>query len=152
MNFARHQHNTERTQNIAGRSRSQLFRHFCGSSVRRNKQRGSTVKFPVQPVLEPYKSRNGPIMISWTLTLNSNTHRITPYHVSPRGQESKCHVDISQREYRKDKTNLRNMQKLTAYRNRSPKNKKHGLTSFKTRFSAKCSGANRLTCIHCERR
>ena len=152
MNFARHQHNTERTQNIAGRSRSQLFRHFCGSSVRRNKQRGSTVKFPVQPVLEPYKSHNGPIMISWTLTFNSNTHRITQYHVSPRGQESKCHVDVSQRELGRTKPTLgtcKNEQHIVIG---PPKNKKHGLTSFKTRFSAKCSGANRLTCIHCERR
>ena len=29
-----------------GRSRRRLFRHFCGSSIRLNKQRGSSVKFP----------------------------------------------------------------------------------------------------------
>ena len=26
-----------------------------------------------------------------------HTHRITPYHVCPEGQESKCQVDVSQR-------------------------------------------------------
>ena len=55
-----------------------------------------------------------------TLTFNSNTNRTTPHRVSPRGQESKCRVDVTQRKYRMDKTNLRNMsktmQKWTAYR------------------------------------
>ena len=45
------------------------------------------------------------------LTLNSNTHRITPYHFSPRGRESKCHADVSGRKYMMDKTNLGNMDK-----------------------------------------
>ena len=43
-----------------------------------------------------------------TLTFNSNTNRTTPHRVSPRGQESKCCVDVSQRKNRMDKTNLRN--------------------------------------------
>ena len=41
--------------------------------------------------------------------MNSNTHGTTSYHVSPGGQESKCHVDVSQTKYRMDKTNLGNM-------------------------------------------
>ena len=46
INFVRHQHDTERTKTERGRSRRRLFRPFGGSSVRRNKQRGSGVKFP----------------------------------------------------------------------------------------------------------
>ena len=34
----------------------------------------------------------------WPRTLK--THRITPYHVSSGGQDSKCQVDVSQRKYR----------------------------------------------------
>ena len=55
--------------------------------------RGSAVKFP------------------HTLFYSQTPTEITPYHVSPRGQESKCHVDVSQRRYRMGKTNLRNMAK-----------------------------------------
>ena len=43
--------------------------------------------------------------------MNSNTHRTTSYHVFPRGQNSKCHVDVSQRRCRMDKTNIGNMGK-----------------------------------------
>ena len=45
----------------------------------------------------------------WPRTLN--THRITPYHVSSGGQEreSKCQVDVSQRNKELAKTNLKNM-------------------------------------------
>ena len=46
INFARHQHDTERTKTVRGRSRRQLFRPFWGSSLWRNEQRGSAVKFP----------------------------------------------------------------------------------------------------------
>ena len=46
INFARHQYDTERTKNRGGRSRRQLFRPFWGSSLWRNDQRGSAVKFP----------------------------------------------------------------------------------------------------------
>lgn len=38
------------------------------------------------------------------LTFNSNAHRITPSHVTPRGQESTCRDDVSQRNYKRDKT------------------------------------------------
>ena len=34
----------------------------------------------------------------WPRTLK--THRITPYHVSSGGQDSKCQVDVSQRKYK----------------------------------------------------
>ena len=41
-----------------------------------------------------------------------HTHRITPYHVCPEGQESKCQVDVSQRKLKGlAKTNLENMEK-----------------------------------------
>ena len=46
INFARHEYDTERTKNRGGRSRRQLFRPFWGSSLWRNEQRGSDVKFP----------------------------------------------------------------------------------------------------------
>ena len=52
INFVRHQHDTERTKTERGRSRRQLFRPFWGSSVWRNEQRGSTVKFPTQALTE----------------------------------------------------------------------------------------------------
>ena len=84
LNSARHQHDTERTQNRAGCSHRQLFRPLWGSSVWRNNQRKLWWKISAHSDFKP-----------WPRTLN--THRITPYHVSSRGQESKCQVDVSQR-------------------------------------------------------
>ena len=61
--------------------------------------------------------RNNPIKRWWKISAHSdfkpwprtpNTHRITPYHVSSGGQESKCHVDVSQRKNKElAKTNLK---------------------------------------------
>ena len=64
-------------------SHSQLFRPRWGSSVWRNNQ-----KALVQNIRALWFKL-------WPRTLN--THRITPYHVSSGGQESKCQVDVSQR-------------------------------------------------------
>ena len=61
INFVRHQHDTERTKTERGRSRRQLFRPFGRSSVRRNKQRGSGVKFPHKSVLK--------VLWSWNVNL-----------------------------------------------------------------------------------
>ena len=85
LNSARHQHDTERTQNRAGCSHRQLFRPLRGSSVwRKNQRSGSDKKISANSDFSP------------DLEL-VRTHRITPYHVSSRGQESKCQVDVSQR-------------------------------------------------------
>ena len=63
INFVRHQHDTERTKTERGRSRRQLFRPFGRSSVRRNKQRGSGVKFPHKGPLQLKRQ----FIISWGL-------------------------------------------------------------------------------------
>ena len=70
-------------------SHRQLLRYYCSSSVWRNNREALL--------------KNNP----HTLTQNSNTHRTTPYHVSPGGQDSKFQVDVSQRKcIRLAKTNL----------------------------------------------
>ena len=85
LNSARHQHDTERTQKRAGCSHRQLFRPLWGSSVwRKNQRSGSDKKISAHSDFSP------------DLEL-LRTHRITPYHVSSGGQESKCQVDVSQR-------------------------------------------------------
>ena len=47
-----------------------------------HKKKETGVKF------NPGLSSNRPLN-NWDLILNPNSHRITPYHASPRGQESK---------------------------------------------------------------
>ena len=85
INFARHQHDTERT--------AILMAHQYGATN-------------IEALLKIYRS-----LCFRTLTFSSNTNRTTPHRVSPRGKESKSCVDVSQRKYRMDKTNLRNMGK-----------------------------------------
>ena len=73
----------------------QLFRpDFCGSSVRCNEQRGSSVKFPHT--------------LFRTQTLTESRHITCPREgKSPSTTSMMCH----KRKYRMDKTNLRNMGK-----------------------------------------
>ena len=60
INFARHQHDTERTQTERCCGRRQLFRHSCSSSaVRRNKQKSS--------------AENYTLTLIWALKLISNS-------------------------------------------------------------------------------
>ena len=84
INSARHQHEPKELKTERDCSHRQLFRPFWGSSVWRNNQRKLWRKISVHSDFKPRPR-----------TLN--THRITPYHVSSRGQESKYQVDVSQR-------------------------------------------------------
>ena len=63
-----------------GRSRRQLFRHYCGSSVPRNGREALT--------------KDTRFLCFRALTLNSSTYRITPYHVS-QNMGSYLHLNMS---------------------------------------------------------
>ena len=68
--------------------------------------------------------KNYPLTLYWTPALTESSHI---YHVSTRGQESKCRVDVLQRKYRMDLENRakphKNEQHIGSIKDLRPQNK-----------------------------
>ena len=86
INFARHQHDTERTQR-----QSRIVAIGSCFAIIAALQYGVTTR--------ESSVEKKPRTLIYHRDLELTEDRIMPYHVSPWEQEAKCQVDVSQRKY-----------------------------------------------------